>query len=327
VKRWGFAFSRRWLGYLAFAVLFAIACGCLSAWQTARGQQAVAENALVARNFNATPVPLGDVLPTLGSYTSNDEWKRISVTGTYLPKDELLVRNRSTSSGQGYEVLTPLRLADGTVFIVDRGWVAAGSTADKPVAYPAPQSGTVTIVARLKPSEPRLGGQTSVGNQIPTIELQDIKKRLGVDMYSAAYGLFDYSTPKPPVHLTRVIASPPVADEGLHWSYMIQWIIFALIGFFGLGYAIRQEYRHRYEDDPDMIAREAERERRKMLKRPTDAEVEDELLTGRSRATRLDGPPEVAPVLAGGGSEPTEPTGGPTEAELRSARQRSRYGR
>ena len=32
---WSFAFSRRWFGYLAFAIVFAIACGFLSNWQLA----------------------------------------------------------------------------------------------------------------------------------------------------------------------------------------------------------------------------------------------------------------------------------------------------
>jgi hypothetical protein len=59
---------------------------------------------------------------------------------------------------------------------------------------------------------------------------------------------------------------------------MIQWIIFALIGFFGLGYAIRQEYKHRNEDDPSQLAREKERERRRAVRPKWDAEIEDELL-------------------------------------------------
>jgi hypothetical protein len=59
---------------------------------------------------------------------------------------------------------------------------------------------------------------------------------------------------------------------------MIQWIIFALIGFFGLGYALRTEYRKLNEDDPAEQARAAERDRRKALRARTDAEIEDDLL-------------------------------------------------
>ena len=96
-------------------------------------------------------------------------------------------------------------------------------------------------------------------------------------MYTGAYGLHDAEDPAPATAPTPTVTAPPTQDEGLHWSYMIQWIIFALIGFFGLGYALRTEYRKLNEDDPDEQARAAERARRRARKR-TDADVEDELL-------------------------------------------------
>jgi hypothetical protein len=58
---------------------------------------------------------------------------------------------------------------------------------------------------------------------------------------------------------------------------MIQWIIFALIGFFGLAYALVTEYRKLNSDDPAEKVRAAERDRRRRAKR-TDSDVEDELL-------------------------------------------------
>ena len=35
---WKFAFSRRWAGYLALTILFAIVCSGLGMWQLAREQ-------------------------------------------------------------------------------------------------------------------------------------------------------------------------------------------------------------------------------------------------------------------------------------------------
>ena len=58
MTRWKTLFSRRWLGYLAFAVAFAIACGFLSSWQLNRGNEAAAANRLIEANFHAPPVPL-----------------------------------------------------------------------------------------------------------------------------------------------------------------------------------------------------------------------------------------------------------------------------
>lgn len=278
---WGFAFSRRWLGYLAFAIVFAIACGFLSNWQLARSKEAAAANALISQNFFSRPVPLAEELPSLTAYSAKQEWTRVTVTGTYEKDKELLARNRPFNGSPGFEVLTPLRTADGSLFIVDRGWVPTGNNTDAPDHVPAAPSGTVTVVARLKASEPAIQGRTGVGMQVGTIQLSVVKQKLGgADVYTGAYGLLESQKPNPASAPTPTVTDPPTQDEGLHWSYMIQWIIFALIGFFGLGYALRTEYRKRNEHDPAERARAAERARRRAAKR-SDADVEDELLDAR----------------------------------------------
>jgi hypothetical protein len=53
------------------------------------------------------------------------------------------------------------------------------------------------------------------------------------------------------------------------------------MGFIGLGWAVRQEYRIANEDDPAERERAAERARRKAAKPRSDAEIEDELLDAR----------------------------------------------
>jgi cytochrome oxidase assembly protein ShyY1 len=277
VKWWQIAMTRRWLGYLAFAVVFAIACGFLSAWQASRGNDAVAANALLDKNFNSQPLPLQSVIPGLTSFRADQEWLRVTVSGSYLPKEQLLVRNRPTDAGPGFEVLTPLRLADGSVFIVDRGWVPTGNKQDRPdYVAPAP-SGTVVATVRLRPSEPKTDAGSFSGGEIGTIALGEVQARTGGAVYTGAYGILDSQTPVGAAGLTPVVTSEPTQDEGLHWSYMIQWVLFALIGFFGLFYAVRQEIRLRREDEPEERARAAERERKRALK-PTDADIEDELI-------------------------------------------------
>lgn len=279
---WRFALSSRWAGYLAFAIVFAIACGFLSAWQVARSKEASAANQLVSRNFHAAPAPVGALLPTLTSWRDSEEWRKVELTGTYLRSRELLARNRPTDDGPGFEILTPLRLTDGRVFVVDRGWVPTGNTHDAPDAVPAAPAGTVHVVARLKESEPTLPDRSATGDQIATIHLPTIDRRVGGDVYTGAYGLLVSQSPAPATAPTRVDAVPPVANEGLHWSYAIQWVIFALIGFFGLAYALVKEYRLRNEDDPEEQRRAEERARRRAAKR-TDADIEDELVAAGAR--------------------------------------------
>jgi cytochrome oxidase assembly protein ShyY1 len=217
------------------------------------------------------------VLPGLTSFRADQEWLRVTVSGSYLPKEQLLVRNRPTDAGPGFEVLTPLRLADGSVFIVDRGWVPTGNKQDRPdYVAPAP-SGAVVATVRLRPSEPKTDAGSASGGEIGTIALGEVQARTGGAVYTGAYGILDSQTPVGAAGLTPVVTSEPTQDEGLHWSYMIQWVLFALIGFFGLFYAVRQEIRLRREDEPEERARAAERERKRALK-PTDADIEDELI-------------------------------------------------
>ena len=60
---WGFALSRRWLGYLALVVVFAIACTLLSLWQIARRDEARADITRVDTNWEAEPRPITELLP------------------------------------------------------------------------------------------------------------------------------------------------------------------------------------------------------------------------------------------------------------------------
>ncbi|WP_022880732.1 SURF1 family cytochrome oxidase biogenesis protein [Gryllotalpicola ginsengisoli] len=288
MRHWTFVFHRRWLAYFAAAVIFAVACGFLSNWQHDRGLEAQHANELVARNFDSDPVPLTSVLSSTHAYSPNQQWKRVTVTGVYDTADQYLVRNRANDSGPGLEVITPMRLADGSVFLVDRGWVPSPDSGVLPKSVPAPPSGTVTAVVRLQPSEPVLRGQSVDGHSVGTINLPTLAKLIGGDVYDHAYGQLDSETPRAANELTPVVSDPPVADTGMHWSYMIQWLIFAAIGFFGLGYAVRLEYRKQVEGDPSFVRRDSERDaaraaRRAARRAKTDAAIEDQLLDAQGR--------------------------------------------
>ncbi|TFB54969.1 MULTISPECIES: SURF1 family protein [unclassified Cryobacterium] len=276
---WKFAFTRRWAGYLALTILFAAVCSGLGLWQLARRSDALSEMSKVETNYAADPVPLAEALPGLDAFSASQKWLPVVMTGTYLTDDELIVRNRPLNINPGFEVLTPLLLADGSVFIVNRGWLPTGQTPDAPASVPTAPSGVVTVTARLKAGEPSLAGRSATGDQIATINLDEVSTRLDLPTYTGAYGLMASEQPTPderPVAVTR-----PVKDEGPHLSYAFQWFVFALMGFVGLGWAIRQEYRAVNFDDPDERVRAAERARRQAAKPRSDSEIEDELIDGR----------------------------------------------
>lgn len=275
---WTFAFSRRWAGYLALTVAFAVVCSLLGVWQFARRAEARAEIDRIDANYDSIPAPIDDILPTLDSFDESQKWTPVQVEGTYLLNEQLLVRNRPFNGQPGFEVITPLRLDDGRVFIVDRGWIPTGDTQDAPDIVPSAPSGTVTVTARLKAGEPEIVGRTTVAGsgQIPTIDLPLIAGIIEQPMFTGAYGLVVSESPA--VAEMPALTARPLRDEGPHLSYALQWFVFALLGFVGLGWALRQEYRAVNADDPEERERADERERVKATRPPNDAEVEDAIL-------------------------------------------------
>ena len=95
--------------------------------------------------------------------------------------------------------------------------------------------------------------------------------------YTGAYGVLAQEDPLPAE--TRPAATVrPEPDEGPHLSYAFQWLVFGVMAFIALAWAVRQEYRVRNEDDPDEMARAAKRRAKAAKRSPSDADVEDALL-------------------------------------------------
>lgn len=275
---WGFLVSRRWAGYLAMTVVFALVCVGLGVWQLSRRAEAVAAIELVESNWDRSPVALSDGLPELDSFDQALTWLPVEVTGTYLHDEQLLVRNRPNAGQPGFEVLTPLRLEDGTIFVINRGWLPTGQRQDRPDSIPRAPDGEVTVVARLKAGEPALPGRGAGEGEIATIELPQIQERLGQSVYTGAFGLLASEDPAPAERPSAT--SRPQPDEGPHLSYAFQWFVFALLGFVGLGWAAREEYRSVNADDPQEQERARAREKKRRQK-VSDADVEDEILDSR----------------------------------------------
>jgi cytochrome oxidase assembly protein ShyY1 len=296
-----FVRTRRWLVYIAAAIVFAVACGFLANWQYDRGRKAVSYNARIEQNWKAAPMPLASVLPKLDSYRFADDFQRATVSGEYLADEQLYVRTRPCGDSTGFEVLTPLRAEDGKVLVVDRGCLDASATdPQRPASTPKPPAGPVELVVRIEPGEAAKGSTPAIENQIESIDLKQVQRRLGGEVYTGAYGLLDSQSPAPAAQLGSVLASPPTAGTVVHWSYMVQWALFGVLGFVGLWYALRLEFRRINADDPEERERARKRRQKAARKKFTDAETEDEILDGFVPLSRwgVDGAVAVAPVPA-----------------------------
>ena len=280
VNAWAFAFSRRWAGYLALAILFAIVCSLLAAWQFTRRSEAMQEITRIDKNYSSAPAPIDSVLGSLGAFHESQKWIPVSATGTYLVDETILVRNRPYSGQSGFDVLVPLLRSDGTVFIVDRGWVKPGNTSDSPDNIPQAPAGIVTVISRLKASEPAIAGRSAPKGQVATIELPLIAGMLSQRIFTGAYGVLAAETPAP-AEAPPLPAAKPERDEGPHLSYALQWYVFAIFGFLGFGYALRQEYRLVNISDPAEQLGAKDRKTKESLRSPSDSEIEDAIIDRR----------------------------------------------
>ena len=274
LAKWRFAAQRRWLTYLVMAIVFAVACVFLSRWQFGRNEQTVTENNLVTANYKAAAVAPSVLLPSKNSYSNANIYRKVTLTGEYLPSKQLLVRDRSLGDDPGFEVLVPFKETNGDIFIVDRGWVSVGTKHSYPDYIPPAPTGHEVVTARLQGSETVLPGRTSPKGQISEINLPTVTQMVHLtDTYTGAYGLLTSETPKPTAR--PIAAAKPVLDPGPFLSYAFQWILFAIMGFGGLAWALRQEYRIRNSQDPVERQHAAERAAKARKRAPTDADIED----------------------------------------------------
>ncbi|VXB47326.1 SURF1-like protein (fragment) [Arthrobacter sp. 8AJ] len=113
---------------------------------------------------------------------------------------------------------------------------------------PAPPSGDVTAVVRLKHGEPELQRGAPEG-QLASIDLPTYSAQLGYPLMTGAYGQLASETPAP---AEMPVAFPkPSTDEGTHLSYSLQWFAFGVLMFVGFGYAARQQARNAAIDAED----------------------------------------------------------------------------
>lgn len=319
---WQFLRTARWIAYLAAAVVFALICSGLALWQYDRGRQASADNQLYSSNFAAPTVPVSTALPTLSSYSHDQIWRSVSMRGRWDAGHQYYLRNSVRSGETGFDVVTAFRLDSGTVFLVDRGWVAASGNGTEPASRPAPPDTSVDLVVRLQPSQAKRGQGGVVAHQIESVDLSELAPTVGGRVYSAAWGVI-VSPRSSAEGLARIQATPPAEGVGYHYSYMIQWILFALIGFFVFIWGAVREYRRINADEPEEQQREAERVRKRARKAFTDEEIEDESLDGYLPLSRWTGRPGL-PIKGASGPAKAALTGTPIPFDASNEHEASR---
>ncbi|MBV8806851.1 MAG: SURF1 family protein [Sinobacteraceae bacterium] len=110
------------------AVLFFAIFVALGTWQLKRRVWKLDLIARVDQRVHAPPVAAPGPARWTQVTAANDEYRHVTVDGTFLDQSQTLVQ-AVTALGAGYWVLTPLRTEDGSLVLVNRGFVAADDRA------------------------------------------------------------------------------------------------------------------------------------------------------------------------------------------------------
>lgn len=177
----------------------------------------------------------GDVL--VGGAAPNEiEWRRVTATGTYLTEESVTIVNRSQNGQAGADVLTPLELSDGSLVLVDRGFVPGA------VTMPPPPAGTVVVLGRVRRSQDRSLGQLTDPAEGDLTEAQRIDiARLSPQMPGPVAPVYlDLTTSDPAEGDFPLPVPDPELSEGPHLSYTVQWFVFSVSVFVGWVLAVQR---------------------------------------------------------------------------------------
>ena len=128
-----------------WAVPMVLLCLALGAWQIQRLQW---KDGLIAERAAAVAAP-AIPLPPDGPVPRDLEFRHVSAEGVFLNDKEIFLGATSERGESGYQILTPLRQADGHIVFVNRGFIPSElkDRAKRPAGEPA---GSVRVEGLLR---------------------------------------------------------------------------------------------------------------------------------------------------------------------------------
>jgi cytochrome oxidase assembly protein ShyY1 len=232
--------QRRWVAGHLLALFMAALFVSLGIWQLARNDH---KHQLIAREKAAYAKPAREVTALGGG---GRDGTRVEARGTFDGSHETVLRNQVRNDHVGVDVLTPLRLADGTAVLVDRGWVHA--SAQGGITTDPPPTGTVVVHGLLHSSN-RFAAGDSVDHLrdgrlgVPRVDLDAIGETLPYAVmpnWIEAQAISPAQTGNVPE-----LPQPPAPDPVNHMQYAIEWFAFALIPLIGWPIALHRFLRQR----------------------------------------------------------------------------------
>ena len=208
---------------LLAAVAGALATGRLGVWQLDRAAQKIAIHDAMLRQ-RALP-PLGEVdLARDAATASAQQHRSTTLQGRWIAASTVYLDNRPMDGRAGFYALTPLRLADGSVVLVQRGWLPRDVADRTRIAAPPAPAGEVVVQGRLAAGPSRLYDFAGAASG-------PIRQNLELDAFARETGL-----PLRPFIVVQEGAAndglqrhwpQPAADVHKHYGYAFQWFAIA----------------------------------------------------------------------------------------------------
>lgn len=226
----------RWIAFHLVVLLAVATTVNLARWQWDRHQSRVAFNADVSARLLAAPEDLDSLL---ARGLDAVEWRSAVAIGTYLEGYDLAVVNVSQDGRAGFDPVSALRLADGNIVLVKRGFLPLAARAAS-----AP-TGEVRVVGRIRASAVRrLGAVTDpdsgVLTEVQRLDLVRLAPQFPGPLVGAYLELLS-SEPADDPALSRL--PTPDLTTGPHLSYVGQWSIFSIAVVVGWVLVVRRSRR------------------------------------------------------------------------------------
>jgi surfeit locus 1 family protein len=225
-----------------FAAALFVGFISLGNWQVHRLAWKRALITRVDARVHAPPiaVPARDQWPTITA--EKDEYLHVRLSGVFLHDRQTLVWT-ATDEGSGFWVMTPLRQADGSIVLINRGFAPADWCGRDGHCAPGP-SGVVTVTGLLRMPEPPgfFRHNDPAHNNWYTRDVTAI---------AAARGLHDVAPYFVDADATQASGEWPEGGKTVinfpnnHLSYLITWYLLALMVLGASVYVGYDEYRLR----------------------------------------------------------------------------------
>lgn len=243
---------------LLFSVFFA-----LGTWQVQRLSWKLDLIQRVTQRVHAPAVEAPKAARWATISAASDEYRHVRVRGNFLYSHSVFVQ-ATTDYGSGFWLLTPLRLDDDTIVLINRGFVSERSAS---VVSDAARSDDdvkkmMTVTGLLRISEPDgayLRANDPSANRWYSRDVAAIAAASHLSQVAPYFIDADATTSRPAITAVPISSDQPVAGltiiafHNSHLVYALTWYALALMVAGALIWLVREERRHRYDGEDDLI--------------------------------------------------------------------------